>query len=354
MVSAHSFTAYALFTLAFFTKTWVYAFSSDANDNLAVYWGQDASGNQQDLSYYCNDDTIDAIPIAFLYSFFGVGDEPEIDISNICGSGAVPTFAGTALLNCGFLADDIKTCQAKGKIVTISLGGATGDVGFTSTSQAQSFANTIWDMFLGGSSDTRPFGDAVLDGVDLDIEGGSPSYYADFVNEIRSLSNSASKKYYVTAAPQCPYPDANIGEALNGASFDAVYVQFYNNYCELSAPSEFNFATWDQWAKETSPNPDVKVYIGAPGSPSAAGSGYVSAESLAATVAQVQGQYSSFGGVMLWDASVSYNSDGSGYASQIKNSMSNSGGQPASSTSKPAQEFFGRCALALPPPPGSS
>ena len=30
----------------------------------------------------------------------------------------------------------------------------------------------------------------------------------------------------MTAAPQCPYPDQNIGDALNEASFDAVYVQF--------------------------------------------------------------------------------------------------------------------------------
>lgn len=33
-------------------------------------------------------------------------------------------------------------------------------------------------------------------------------------------------RYYVTAAPQCPYPDAYIGTALNSADFDAVYVQF--------------------------------------------------------------------------------------------------------------------------------
>jgi chitinase len=62
------------------------------------------------------------------------------------------------------MADDIKTCQAKNKAVTISLGGATGVVGFTSENQAQSFADQIWDMFLGGSSNTRPFGDAILDG----------------------------------------------------------------------------------------------------------------------------------------------------------------------------------------------
>lgn len=59
---------------------------------------------------------------------------------------------------------DIKTCQAKGKLVTLSLGGGTGQVGFSSDSEASSFADQIWNMFLGGSSSTRPFGDAVLDG----------------------------------------------------------------------------------------------------------------------------------------------------------------------------------------------
>lgn len=81
------------------------------------------------------------------------------------------------------MAADIQTCQAAGKIVTLSLGkllkdvartllpmlttvkgGATGSDTFSSDDQATQFANTIWDMFLGGSSTTRPFGEAVLDG----------------------------------------------------------------------------------------------------------------------------------------------------------------------------------------------
>ncbi len=48
--------------------------------------------------------------------------------------------------------------------MTLSLGGAGGSVGFSSDSQAQTFADTVWNTFLGGSSSTRPFGDAVLDG----------------------------------------------------------------------------------------------------------------------------------------------------------------------------------------------
>jgi len=58
-------------------------------------------------------------------------------------------FAGSALADCSFLASDIKTCQSKGKVVTISLGGATGQVGFPDAGTASDFAGTIWDMFLG-------------------------------------------------------------------------------------------------------------------------------------------------------------------------------------------------------------
>lgn len=62
------------------------------------------------------------------------------------------------------MAEDIEACQAKGKIVTISLGGADGSVGFVNETQAQNFATEIWDTFLGGDGGIRPFGNAVLDG----------------------------------------------------------------------------------------------------------------------------------------------------------------------------------------------
>ena len=59
---------------------------------------------------------------------------------------------------------DIKTCQSKGKLITLSLGGATGQVGFSNDTEAETFADQIWNQFLGGHSSIRPFGDAILDG----------------------------------------------------------------------------------------------------------------------------------------------------------------------------------------------
>lgn len=134
----------------------------------------------------------------------------------ICNAKDNATFPGTGLVNCAPLAADIKTCQSKGKILTLSLGGGGASVGFQSDSDAQALADTIWNDFLGGSSATRPFGDAVLDGcvmssaprrssaltgplfahrVDLDIEQGGSDGYAAFVTRLRSHFSGASKKY---------------------------------------------------------------------------------------------------------------------------------------------------------------
>jgi chitinase len=43
----------------------------------------------------------------------------------------------------------------------------------------------------------------------------------------------------------------------------------------------------------------VKVYVGVPGSPEAAGSGYITPDALEAIIGSVVGQ-DNFGGVMMW------------------------------------------------------
>ncbi|KLO20503.1 glycoside hydrolase [Schizopora paradoxa] len=303
---------------------------------MCSYWGQNSYGAthsntadwQQRLAFYCGSDSvINAFPVAFLNVFFGTGGLPSINLANTCNPTDNATFPGTELPNCSALASDIETCQAAGKIVTISLGGATGSNQFSSDSQAESFADQIWDLFLGGSSSTRPFGNAVLDGVDLDIESGTGASYAAFVNQIRSHAAGASKQYYVTAAPQCPYPDAALGSVLNAAEFDAVYVQFYNNVCGLNnfdLAQDWDFGVWDNWARTVSPNPNAKVYIGAPADSTAAGQGYEDASTLGSIATQMRKSFPSFGGVMLWDASQAYANDR--YDVAIKNALSAAGG----------------------------
>jgi chitinase len=153
-----------------------------------------------------------------------------------------------------------------------------------------------------------------------------------FGNQLRSLMDANnSKTWLLSAAPQCPYPDAADGPMLAGAvSFDIVWVQFYNNYCGVQSYTEgsstqnnFNFATWDNWAKTVSLNPNVKVMLGIPAN-TGAGSGYESGTALADVISYSK-SFSSFGGVMMWDMSQLYANSG------FLNAVASDLGEPAQS-----------------------
>ncbi|KAJ7352590.1 glycoside hydrolase [Mycena albidolilacea] len=319
----------------------VFGYDPTRTDNLVVYWGQNSYGAQnagdtanwqKTISTYCQDTVINAIPIAFIDVFSSTGGLPDLNLANICNGVDSGVFAGTGLANCQFLAAGIQSCQAAGKIVTLSLGGASGAATFSSDAQGKAFADTIWNLFLGGSSSTRPFGAAVLDGVDLDIEGGGPTGFAAFVTQLRTHTNAAGKPYYITAAPQCPFPDAYLGSIINAVGFDALYVQFYNNYCAVSNypnVNDWDFSSWDSWAKTTSPNKNIKIFVGAPAAPNA-GSGFASAATLGQIASATRAQYSSFGGIMLWDASQAY-ANGR-FDRQVKNLIATAGGGGGTTT----------------------
>jgi hypothetical protein len=140
---------------------------------------------------------------------------------------------------------------------------------------------------------------------------------APFANALRDLMNKETdKQYFLTAAPQCPYPDQSDKEILNGpVDIDAVWVQFYNNFCGVNnfdsneKNSKFNFEEWDNWAKTVSKNKDVKVLVGVPADTTAASTGYVPVEKVAAVI-EYSKKFESFGGVMMWDASQAYANEG--------------------------------------------
>jgi chitinase len=113
------------------------------------------------------------------------------------------------------------------------------------------------------------------------------------------MSADKTRTYYISAAPQCPRPDASIPlDAMQ--SMDFVFVQFYNNGDCNVGQSGFvdSFKAWssDLSAKGSGP----KLYIGAPGCSACAGSGYVDPTTMTSVVASVK-DVSNLGGVMLWD-----------------------------------------------------
>ncbi|KAI8645896.1 glycoside hydrolase superfamily [Parasitella parasitica] len=205
---------------------------------------------------------------------------------------------------------DIKYCQSKGIKILLSMGGATPAYGIATVKEGEDLADELWDTFGGGykrnSTAFRPFGNATVDGFDLDIENGEKVGYTSFVNKMRqNYELDTAKSYYIAAAPQCPFPDYFVGEALNNAWFDFVMIQFYNNFCSVINDGNFNFNIWDSWALARSQNKDVRLFVGVPGSPSAAGRGYVPYTQLVSRIQPLK-TMDSFGGIMVWDASQAY------------------------------------------------
>ncbi|KAI3801020.1 hypothetical protein L1987_29120 [Smallanthus sonchifolius] len=267
---------------------------------IAIYWGQ--NGGEGTLADTCSTGNYDFINLAFLATF-GNGQTPMINLAGHCD----PYSNG-----CTNLTTDIKSCQAKGIKVMLTLGGAAGSYYLTSAADAKQIATYLWNNFLGGKSPTRPLGEAVLDGIDFDIEGGTTQHWDDLARYLSEYS-SQGKKVYLTAAPQCPFPDAYIGTALKTGLFDYVWVQFYNNPpCQYSGGITNLEDAWKQWTTEI---PATKIFLGLPASPTAAGSGYIPVGDLTSQVLPAIKGTAKYGGVMLWDK---YYDDQTGYSSSIK------------------------------------
>lgn len=139
------------------------------------------------MSYYCQNSPADIILLSFLEYFPAQGNGyPGINFGNQCGSAAFPGpgYAGTVdtskdhfLSACYNVAEDVPICQALGKTILLSIGGA-GDVNnqysLNSEEEGTALATFIFKAFGpydSTSSVPRPFGNSVvLDGFDFDLE----------------------------------------------------------------------------------------------------------------------------------------------------------------------------------------
>ncbi|XP_023757555.1 hevamine-A [Lactuca sativa] len=274
--------------------------SSNAG-GISIYWGQ--NGNEGTLADTCSTGNYEYVNVAFLSSF-GKGRIPVLNLAGHCD----PSSNG-----CTKLSSDIKSCQSKGVKIILSIGGASGSYSLASSTDARQVATYIWNNFLGGKSSTRPLGDAVLDGVDFDIESGDGKHWDDLAKYLSAYSKRG-KKVYLTAAPQCPYPDAWLGTALQTGVFDYVWVQFYNNpQCQYSSGNINRIKdSWKQW---TSNIPAKKIFLGLPAATNAAGSGFISVSDLIRKILPAIKGSNKYGGVMLWSR---YYDDQSRYSSSIK------------------------------------
>ncbi|AED93255.1 Acidic endochitinase [Arabidopsis thaliana] len=274
---------------------------SDASrGGIAIYWGQ--NGNEGNLSATCATGRYAYVNVAFLVKF-GNGQTPELNLAGHCNPAAN---------TCTHFGSQVKDCQSRGIKVMLSLGGGIGNYSIGSREDAKVIADYLWNNFLGGKSSSRPLGDAVLDGIDFNIELGSPQHWDDLARTLSKFSHRG-RKIYLTGAPQCPFPDRLMGSALNTKRFDYVWIQFYNNPpCSYSSGNTQNL--FDSWNKWTTSIAAQKFFLGLPAAPEAAGSGYIPPDVLTSQILPTLKKSRKYGGVMLWSK---FWDDKNGYSSSI-------------------------------------
>ncbi|KAM0897806.1 hypothetical protein ACQ4PT_022319 [Festuca glaucescens] len=270
--------------------------------SIAVYWGQ--NDGEVSLPETCASGKFEFVIIAFL-SKFGNGQMPQMDLASHCD----PSSGG-----CENISKDIQSCQRRGVKVLLSIGGADGSYGLSSPGDARQVAMYLWNNFLGGTSSSRPLGDAVLDGIDFDIEYGGDKFWNNLASDIKKLGNNldSHKPVLLSAAPQCPFPDEWDGSAIATGLFDYVWVQFYDNpECEFNADGGAFMDAWRRWESV----PAGKIFLGLPASKDAAGNGFIPAGELTSRVLPLIKGSPKYGGVMLWSK---FYDDRTGYSSAIK------------------------------------
>jgi len=311
------------------TGTSSYTFDSQSAQNIAVYYGQSGATDKTTLEAQCADPNIDIVILAFVITSSYDGKYPDLNFGAACsGQTSEMVAESPGLLSCPELEGYIDICQQTyGKKVLLSIGGSTSSLSFSSASDASGFANILWQLFgPPGNIDIqlRPFGNVSVDGFDVgklshlshhvvsspddpaDMEDKLPAYFDTFASNMRTnYESDSSKTYYLSSAPQCPFPDAS--DPLSMLLLcDFVWVQFYNNPpCEIGSSNfTHSIQQWSTALNSSTLSPKPRLYLGAPAWSAAGYTAYEtigSAEGMMAIAKSVEDmQLVNFGGVMLW------------------------------------------------------
>ena len=310
MASCWMLGTFALISIAAFVNS----------HKLVAYWGQNGiyQWNKEPkffelgLMHLCKNSKYDTIALAFINVFFDPRNKdrmPGLNFAGHCFSSSKANYP--TLLRCPKIEQAIEVCHKNGKKVVASLGGEIGDYGFKSDSEAKLFAYRIWNLFLQGKEmeDLRPFGKAVLDGIDLQVIKYGHKGYSTFIRQLRALEKkSGSSPITISAAPQCDYPDRHLGPGKGTAlgdlpqAIDSIYVQFRSVLCCTKVAQENMLAKIREWLKYSEREDGGMIYVGLAAHIGAAGD-----ERCYRTPKEVEKLYLKlrdeprFGGIMLWD-----------------------------------------------------
>lgn len=264
--------------------------------------------------------------------FDGAG-APGIDFDYHCqwptnsptSSWPSPNSGGFSMLSCLNIGQDIATCQSLGKrvILVISPYDSLAD-----DAAGVKSAENVWNYFLGGTTQYRPFGNAaVLDGVDLHIWNNNAVGYVSFLTTLKQLMNSdTSRSYLIAASPKCVYPDYALNYPIsttdstprvlttNPELFDYIIPLGINNpaQCGWGINKAGFWEAFNIWSRQLyAQNPDIKMIVGItsyynPAYAQATEGDYIPvAELISSKFVSTLAKNNSvnFGGVALWDTS---------------------------------------------------
>ena len=210
---------------------------------------------------------------------------------------------------------DIKDLKSKGQHVIISVGGANGRITINSEEAAGKFASSLLAII-------KEYG---FEGVDIDLEGVAVSGTEYIARGLRKVHDELDDNFIITMAPETYYmhdADGLIGAYYRLAKeikdiLTICYPQFYNaggdiGYDNFNAryPSQSFITSLATMYIENGLKPE-QLAIGVPAMPSAAGSGYISTDSLKEVVSSLvykkpldgftpPNEYKTLRGVMTW------------------------------------------------------
>ncbi|MEU5596270.1 glycosyl hydrolase family 18 protein [Streptomyces sp. NPDC020298] len=170
---------------------------------------------------------------------------------------------------------DVRSKQAAGKKVIVSVGGQNGSVSVSDSASAANFANSVYSLM-------QTYG---FDGVDIDLENGLNATYMS--QALRALSAKAGSSLVITMAPQTidmqSTSNAYFQTALNVKDIlTVVNMQYYNSGSMLGCDGKVysqgsvDFLTALACIQLEGGLSPSQVGLGLPASSRAAGSGYVS------------------------------------------------------------------------------
>ncbi|KAF7814272.1 G-type lectin S-receptor-like serine/threonine-protein kinase CES101 [Senna tora] len=270
------------------------------SDEISIVWGQNR--NEGTLQETCATGKYSIVVISILYAF-GNGQTPQLNLAGHCDPSS----------SCTAVGKEIGYCQKQGIKVILCVGAGDDDYNRASSNDFKSLSNYLWNNFLGGSSVSRPFGDAVIDGICFYLPE-SITHVEDLARYLRNFSTVA-QKVYVAATPECPFPDnSTFGTSIDTRLFDYLWVEFFNNpSCEYSeANSDAFLYTWNRWAQWFY---GTKMFATFPASREATVTGFVPADLLISKVFPAIKKSQNYGGVMLWER---YYDQLSGYSTEVK------------------------------------